>query len=74
MAFGLRSGRSRSPKSTTIAIDPTRSGMPATANEKNPNRPTPASSPYSDTITFTGEPVSARSEPACAPNASGMRS
>ena len=47
--------------------------MPTSANSKKPNRPTPASSAYSETITLTGDPVSATSEPACAPNASGMR-
>ena len=33
----LRSGSSRWPNNTTIAIVPISSGMPATANEKNPN-------------------------------------
>ena len=46
--------------------------MPARANSKNPNRPTPASLAASDTNTLTGLPVSARSAPAWAPNASGI--
>ncbi len=70
----FRFGSSRSPKSTTIAIVPIRRGTPTRANSKNPNRPTPASSAASETITLTGDPVSARSEPACAPKASGSRS
>ena len=48
--------------------------MPTSANSKKPNAPTPASSAYPETITLTGEPVSASSEPACAPKASGIRS
>ena len=70
----FRSGNRRSPKRTTIAIVPARSGSPTSANSKNPNRPTPASSAYSETITFTGDPVRASSEPAWAPNASGSSS
>ncbi len=72
--FGWRAGSSRSPRRTTIAIVPARSGSPTSAKEKKPNRPTPASSADCETITFTGEPVSVRSDPACAPNASGSRS
>ena len=49
------------------------SGSPTKANSKKPNPPTPASSAYSETITLTGEPVSASSEPAWAPKASGIR-
>ena len=41
---GARSGSSRSPKSTTIAIMPSDSGRPTSANSKNPKCPTPASS------------------------------
>ena len=48
--------------------------MPARANSKNPNRPTPASLAASDTNTLTGLPVSASSAPAWAPNASGISS
>ena len=60
--------------STTIAIVPIRRGTPTRANSRKPNRPTPASSAASETITLTGDPVSATSEPAWAPNASGIRS
>ena len=48
-------GTSRSPRSTTIAIEPMSSGMPTSANSKYPNAPTPASSAASDTTTFTGD-------------------
>ncbi len=57
-----------------IAIVPTRRGIPTSANSKKPNAPTPASFAASETITLTGDPVSASSDPAWAPNASGMRS
>ena len=70
----VRDGRSRSPSSATIAIVPTTSGTPTSANSKKPKRPTPASAPASDTTTFTGVLVSASSEPACAPKASGSSS
>ena len=70
-ARAVRDGNRRSPNSATIAIVPITSGTPTSANSKNPKRPTPASAAASDTITFTGVPVSASSEPACAPNASG---
>ncbi len=53
---------------------PASSGTPTSANSKKPNRPTPASSADSETITLTGDPVSASSEPAWAPKASGIRS
>ncbi len=71
---GWRSGSRRSPKSTTIAITPTVSGTPTSANSRNPKPPTPASSAASETITLTGVPVSASSDPACAPKASGSSS
>ena len=53
---------------------PASKGRPTSAKSKKPNRPTPASSPNSETITLTGEPVSASSEPAWAPKASGSSS
>ena len=71
---GVRCGSSRSPASTTIAIVPITSGAPTSANAKKPNDPTPASPAASDTITFTGVPVSASSDPACAPKATGINS
>lgn len=43
---------------------PTRIGSPTIANSKNPNAPSPASTDASDTITFTGLPISTSSEPA----------
>ncbi len=70
----LRSGSSRCPNSTTIRIVPITKGMPATANEKNPNGGSPASVAASDTSTFTGVPVSASSDPECAANTSGISS
>ena len=71
---GRRWGSRRSPKRTMIAIVPTRSGIPTSANSKKPIAPTPASFAASETITLTGDPVSAISDPAWAPNARGMRS
>ena len=50
------------------------SGIPASANSKKPKPPRRPRSAASDTITFTGVPVSASIEPACAPNTSGISS
>ena len=44
------------------------------ANSKKPKPPRPAFSEMSETMTFTGVPVSASIEPACAENASGRSS
>ena len=74
IASPLRCGSSRSPKSTTIAIVPATSGMPTSANSKNPNVSTPAFFAEAFTITLTGVPVSVSIDPACAPNASGSSS
>ena len=57
-----------------IAMVPASSGTPTSANSRNPNSPTPAISAASDTRTFTGVPVRASMEPACAAKTSGMRS
>ena len=74
MTRGLRCGRSRLPKSTTIAIVPATSGTPASANSKNEKEPAPASSDASETITLTGVPVNVSIDPAWAANASGISS
>ena len=55
-----------------MAMVPTSSGMPTSVNSKKPNGRPPASTAASDTMMFTGVPVSASIEPACAENASGM--
>ncbi len=47
-------------------------GRPTSANSKNPNVRAPTSAAASEMITFTGVPVSVRSDPACAANASGI--
>ena len=70
----LRCGSSRSPKSTTIAIVP---GHQRHADEREleeAEAPDAGVARGSETITLTGVPVSASSEPACAPNASGSSS
>ncbi len=74
MVRGRRSGSRRSPSRTTIATVPATSGTPTSANAKKPNAPPPASRAASETITLTGDPVNARSEPAWAPNATGSSS
>ena len=62
----LRFGSRRWPSSRMIAMVPSSSGTPTQANSKKPNGAWPASTAASDTRTFTGVPVSASSEPACA--------
>ena len=51
---------------------PTSSGTPASANSKYPNWRAPASAAASLTMMFTGVPVSASIDPACAEKASGI--
>ena len=53
---------------------PTTSGTPTSANSKKPKRSAPESAAASDTRMLTGDPVSTRSDPACAAKASGMSS
>ena len=56
---------SRGPTSRTTASEPSSSGIPASANSKNP-KPSPVSSwAYPETTTFTGVPVSVSIDPAC---------
>ncbi len=57
-----------------MMIVPTTSGTPTSANSKYPKVPVPASYAASETSTFTGVPVRASWEPACAANAIGSRS
>ena len=53
---------------------PSRSGIPILENSKKRNGARPASTAASDTSTFTGVPVSASIDPACAENTSGISS
>ena len=69
-----RSGSSRSPSTSARTTVPATSGRPTSANSKKPKRPAPASAAASDTRMLTGEPVSTSSDPAWAPNASGISS
>ena len=57
-----------------MANVPTTRGTPASANSKNPKRPSPAAADASDTRTFTGDPVSASMEPELPAKASGIAS
>ena len=74
MAAPLRSGSSLWPNSTMIAMVPASSGTPTRANSKKPKPSTPASTAASETSTFTGVPVSASMEPACAAKTMGISS
>ena len=70
----FRSGSRRRPNSRMIAMLPSRSGIPILENSKKRNGARPASTAASDTSTFTGVPVSASIDPACAENTSGISS
>ena len=69
-----RCGKRRVPRRITITIVPSKSGTPTNANSKKPMAPTPASAAASERMAFTGDPVSASSDPALPANASGMSS
>ena len=67
-----RCGSSFRPNSRVMVITPSNSGMPTKVNSKKPMARAPASKAASLTSTFTGDPVRASFEPACAAKTIGM--